>query len=432
MPHHFTYIGGEMHAEDVPLRAISEQVGTPVYVYSAATLERHYRVFSQAFAGLDALVCFAVKANSNIAVLKTLADLGAGADVVSGGELARALAAGIPSERIVFSGVGKTADEMRAALDAGIHQFNVESEPELELLSHVASEIGKDAPIAFRVNPDVDAKTHAKISTGKAENKFGIAWSRARSAYARAAALPGIAVKGVDVHIGSQLTELGPFREAFEKVARLVADLRSDGHAITQLDLGGGLGIPYAAGSNDTPPPPDDYGQLIADVAGPLGCQIILEPGRLIAGNAGVLLTTVLYVKEGEERKFVIVDAAMNDLIRPAMYDAHHDILPVRETEAGKDWIADIAGPVCETGDVFAKARATAPIEQGALAAIMSAGAYGAVLASTYNTRPLVPEVLVNGADWAVIRKRPSVEDLLALDALPPWKDADPALGPRQ
>ncbi|MEM7569457.1 MAG: diaminopimelate decarboxylase [Pseudomonadota bacterium] len=422
MAHHFTYRDGEMHAEDVPLKAIAAAVGTPVYVYSAATLERHFNVFSQAFKGLNALVCFAVKANSNVAVLKTLADLGAGADVVSGGELARALAAGIPGERIVFSGVGKTAEEMRAGLTAGIHQFNIESEPELELLSAVASEMGVEAPIAFRVNPDVDAKTHEKISTGKAENKFGIAWSRAKAAYARAASLPGIAVKGVDVHIGSQLTQLGPFREAFEKVAGLVADLRADGHDIAQLDLGGGLGIPYAAGANDMPPLPADYGALIADVAGPLGCQIILEPGRLIAGNAGVLLTKVLYVKEGEERKFVIVDAAMNDLIRPAMYDAHHDIVPVMESAAGKDWTADIAGPVCETGDVFAKSRATQPVAQGDLAAIMSAGAYGAVLASTYNTRPLVPEVLVRGSEWAVIRPRPSVEDLLAMDTLPPWQ----------
>lgn len=421
MAHHFSYKNGEMFAEDVPLSLIAEQVGTPVYIYSTATLERHYRVFSDAFKGQDALVCFAVKANSNLAVLKTLADLGAGADVVSSGELKRALRAGIPAERIVFSGVGKTADEMRAALTAGIHQFNIESEPEIELLSAVATQMGKTAPIAFRVNPDVDAKTHAKIATGKAENKFGIAWSRARSAYERAAALPGIEVKGVDVHIGSQLTELGPFREAFEKVAGLVAQLRSDGHDIRQLDLGGGLGIPYAAGENDAPPPPGEYGALIADIAGGLGCQIILEPGRLIAGNAGVLLTKVLYVKEGEERKFVIVDAAMNDLIRPAMYDAHHDILPVRESQAGADWKADIAGPVCETGDVFAKSRPIQPIASGALMAIMSAGAYGAVLSSTYNTRALVPEVLVKGDEWAVIRARVPEEDLLALDSLPHW-----------
>ena len=421
MAHHFERRNGDMFVEDVPLSTIAAEVGTPVYVYSTATLERHYTVFSSAFQNLDALVCFAVKANSNVAVLKVLADLGAGADVVSGGELKRALAAGIPGERIVFSGVGKTPEEMQLALEAGIHQFNVESEPELEALSQVASAMGVEAPIAFRVNPDVDAKTHAKISTGKAENKFGIAWSRARPAYAHAARLPGIVVKGVDVHIGSQLTELGPFREAFEKVAGLVADLRADGHEIVQLDLGGGLGIPYAAGSNAAPPLPADYGALIADVAGGLGCQIILEPGRLIAGNAGVLLTKVLYVKEGEERRFVIVDAAMNDLIRPAMYDAQHDIVPVVEPSSEDQWTADIAGPVCETGDVFAKSRAISPVAAGELMAIMSAGAYGAVLSSTYNTRPLVPEVLVKGDAWAVIRRRPSVDALLALDSLPPW-----------
>lgn len=421
MAHHFTYKNGDMYAEGVPLHVIAEQVGTPVYVYSTATLERHYRVFSDAFKGQNALVCFAVKANSNIAVLKTLADLGAGADVVSGGELMRALAAGIPGERIVFSGVGKTADEMRAGLEAGIHQFNIESEPELEVLSTVATQMGKIAPIAFRVNPDVDAKTHAKIATGKAENKFGIAWSRARAAYAHAATLPGIDVKGVDVHIGSQLTDLGPFRLAFEKVVGLVQDLRADGHSIRQLDLGGGLGIPYVAGDNEAPPPPGDYGALINDIAGDLGCQIILEPGRLIAGNAGVLLTKVLYVKEGEERRFVIIDAAMNDLIRPSMYDAHHDIEPVRETTADKSWTADIAGPVCETGDVFAKSRAIAPTAADDLLAVMSAGAYGAVLASTYNTRPLVPEVLVKGDEWAVIRARVPQDQLLALDSLPHW-----------
>jgi diaminopimelate decarboxylase len=421
MAHHFHYKNGEMHAEDVPLHVIAEAVGSPVYVYSTATLERHYQVFSSAFAGQDALVCFAVKANSNIAVLKTLADLGAGADVVSGGELQRALAAGIPGERIVFSGVGKTADEMRAALEAGIHQFNIESEPEIEVLSQVASQMGVVAPIAFRVNPDVDAKTHEKIATGKAENKFGIAWSRARAAYANAARLPGIAVKGVDVHIGSQLTDLGPFRLAFEKVVGLVKDLRADGHAIDQLDLGGGLGIPYVAGDNETPPLPGEYGALIAETAGDLGCQIILEPGRLIAGNAGILLTKVLYVKEGEERRFVIVDSAMNDLIRPSMYDAHHDIVPVRETTAEKSWTADVAGPVCETGDVFAKSRPIAPVASGDLLAIMSAGAYGAVLASTYNTRALVPEVLVKGDEWAVIRARVPQEQLLALDSLPHW-----------
>ncbi|MEM9878594.1 MAG: diaminopimelate decarboxylase [Pseudomonadota bacterium] len=418
---YFAYQDGELACEDVQLRRIAEAVGTPVYVYSSAAFISQYQTFSSALRAVDALVCFAVKANSNLAVLKTLADQGAGADVVSGGELMRALAAGIPGERIVFSGVGKTKAEMRAGLEAGIHQFNVESEQELELLSRTAQDMGQTAPIALRVNPDVDAKTHAKIATGKAENKFGIAWSQARSTYARAAQLPGIAVKGVDVHIGSQITQLEPFRLAFEKVAGLVEDLRKDGHDISQLDLGGGLGIQYSVGDHNRLPSPNEYGALVSETVGHLGCQVIFEPGRLIAGNAGVLLTETLYVKNGADRHFVIVDAAMNDLIRPALYDAHHDILPVGETTADTSWQADIAGPVCETGDVFAKARALAPVAQGDLLAIMSAGAYGAVQASNYNTRPLVPEVLVNGDDWAIIRARVPQEDLLALDSLPHW-----------
>jgi len=387
---YFEYKNGEMACEGVPLRHIAEAVGTPVYIYSAGALVSQYQSFAHALRTVDALVCFAVKANSNLAVLKTLADQGAGADVVSGGELMRALAAGIPGERIVFSGVGKTATEMRAGLEADIRQFNVESDQELELLSQIAFEMGRRAPIALRVNPDVDAKTHAKIATGKAENKFGIAWHQARSTYARAGELPGIIVKGVDVHIGSQITQLEPFRLAFEKVAGLVEDLRRDGHKISQLDLGGGLGIQYHAGEHNQLPSPAEYGALVKDTVGHLGCQLIFEPGRLIAGNAGVLLTQTLYVKNGADRNFVIVDAAMNDLIRPTLYDAHHDILPVTQTplrNGGQDsWTADIAGPVCETGDVFAKARPMAPVEQGDLLAIMSAGAYGAVQASNYNT----------------------------------------------
>lgn len=420
--HHFDYKNGILHAEGVDLRTIADEVGTPVYVYSSATLVRHYRVFAQAFEGLNALICFAVKANSNVAVLKTLAREGAGADVVSLGELKRALAAGIPGERIVFSGVGKTAEEMKAALIARIHQFNVESENELELLSQIASDLGVEAPITLRINPDVDAQTHAKISTGKAENKFGIPWHRARAVYALAGRLPGIKVVGVDVHIGSQLTALEPFRQAFEKVVGLVAELRSDGHDIRRVDLGGGLGIPYEPGK-PTPPLPAQYGAMIAEVAGDLNAQIILEPGRLIAGNAGILLSRVLFVKEGDARRFVILDAAMNDLIRPAMYDAYHDILPITQSDPGAEMLADIVGPVCETGDIFAKARKMATVDTGDLVAFLSAGAYGAVMASTYNSRPLVPEVLVNGDEYAVIRDRPSLDAMIAMDRTPEWLD---------
>ncbi|MDA5192597.1 diaminopimelate decarboxylase [Govanella unica] len=420
--HHFSYKHGVLHAEDVSLPAIAEAVGTPFYCYSTATLTRHYEVFTGALHGLDALVCYAVKANSNVAVIRTLAALGAGADVVSVGELKRALAAGVPPERIVFSGVGKERAEMVAALEIGIHQFNVESEPELELLSEVASAMGKLAPIAIRINPDVDAKTHAKISTGKKENKFGIPWERARSIYGRAAQLPGIKVVGADVHIGSQLTDLAPFREAFSRVAELVRDLRADGHDIRRLDLGGGLGIPY---EQDSPPPPhpDRYGEVIRDVVGDLDCEIILEPGRLLVGNAGVLMSKVIYVKEGEARKFVILDAAMNDLIRPSLYDAHHDIIPVTEYPADAHlMLADIVGPVCETGDVFGKARLVPDLAAGDCVAILSAGAYGAVMASTYNTRPLIPEVLVHGDRFAVVRRRVTAEDLIALEDKPDWQ----------
>lgn len=420
---HFSYKNGEMHAEDVPLSQIAREVGTPVYVYSTATLQRHFRVFSGAFEGLDALVCFAVKANSNQAVLSTLAREGAGADVVSVGELERALRAGIPAERIVFSGVGKKPSEMRSALEAGIKQFNVESEPELEALNQVAGEMGMVAPVSLRVNPDVDAKTHHKIATGKSENKFGIAWSKAAEVYSQIKALDHVSAVGVDVHIGSQLTDLAPFKLAFEKVVGMVRDLRAAGHDIRHIDLGGGLGIPYDP-DEETPPSPVAYGEMIKSVLGDLPCSIILEPGRLIAGNAGILLSELLYVKRGEDRLFYIVDAAMNDLLRPAMYDAFHNILPIAEpgdNARNAAVEADFVGPVCETGDTFAKARKTVPMNPGDLVAFKSAGAYGAVMASTYNSRELIPEVLVNGSSYAVVRARPSLDDLIGLDSVPDW-----------
>jgi diaminopimelate decarboxylase len=384
-------------------------------------LTRHFQLFDDALAGMDHLVCYAMKAASNQAILQTLAKLGAGMDVVSGGEYARARAAGVPGERIVFSGVGKTRDEMRLALTGGIRQFNVESEPEMAVLSAVATELGVAAPITIRVNPDVDAKTHAKIATGKSENKFGIPISRAREVYAQAAALPGIDVIGIDVHIGSQLTQLEPFELAYQKVAELTETLRADGHNIRRLDLGGGLGIPYTR-SNEAPPLPTDYGAMVKSVLGHLNCEIEIEPGRLIAGNAGILVSQVIYVKEGEDRKFLILDAAMNDLIRPAMYDAHHDIEPVIEPQAGADRATyDVVGPVCESGDTFAKGREMVQMNAGDLVAFRSAGAYGAVMSSEYNTRPLIPEVMVNGSEFAVIRSRPSFDEIINRDTIPEW-----------
>ena len=418
---HFLYRDGQLMAEDVPLAEIAAQVGTPVYVYSAATLLRHFRLFDDALAGMDHLVCFAMKSLSNQAVLKLLGDAGAGMDVVSAGEYLRAKAAGVPGERIVFSGVGKTREEMRIALEGGIRQFNVESEPEMEALSDVATSLGVVAPITIRVNPDVDARTHAKIATGKSENKFGIPISRAREVYAHAARLPGLRVIGIDVHIGSQLTELEPFEMAYRKVAALTETLRADGHEITRLDLGGGLGIPYTR-DNKAPPLPLDYGDVIRKTVGHLGCEIEIEPGRLIAGNAGILLTRVVYVKSGEDRTFLILDAAMNDLIRPAMYEAHHDIVPVLEPEAGAELQRyDIVGPVCESGDTFAKGRDLPTLVPGSLVAFRSSGAYGAVMASEYNSRPLVPEVLVKGDQFAVIRQRPSYEEMISRDTVPEW-----------
>jgi diaminopimelate decarboxylase len=418
---HFLYHGGTLHAEDVALTEIAAAVGTPFYCYSTATLERHFRLFDEALAGMDHLVCYAMKAASNVAILKVLAEQGAGMDVVSGGEYLRAKAAGVPGERIVFSGVGKTEAEMRLALEGGVRQFNVESEPEMEVLNRVALDLGTVAPITVRVNPDVDAKTHAKIATGKSENKFGIPIAKAREVYAHAARLPGLRVVGIDVHIGSQLTDLEPFRLAYRKVAELCEVLRADGHQITRLDLGGGLGIPYER-SNAAPPLPLDYGAMIREELGHLGCEIEIEPGRLIAGNAGVMVTQVIYVKQGEGRDFLIVDGAMNDLIRPAMYDAHHDIVPLIEPVPGtENRVYDVVGPVCETGDTFARQRAMPPLQAGDLVAFRSAGAYGAVMASEYNTRPLIPEVLVKGDQFAVIRRRPTFDEMINRDTIPEW-----------
>ncbi len=418
---HFLYRDGALFAEDVPLSEIAASVGTPFYVYSTATLERHFKLFDDALNGMEHLVCYAMKAASNQAILKTLAALGAGMDVVSGGEYARAKAAGVPGERIVFSGIGKTREEVHMALSGGIRQFNVESEPEMKVISEIATELGVEVPITIRVNPDVDAKTHAKIATGKSENKFGIPISRAREVYALAASLPGLKVIGIDVHIGSQLTDLEPFEAAYNKVAELTEQLRADGHEISRLDLGGGLGIPYVR-SNEAPPSPTDYGALIKKCVGHLGCEIEIEPGRLIAGNAGMMVSEVIYVKSGEDREFLIIDGAMNDLIRPAMYEAYHDIIPVIEPAAGVlPQPYDIVGPVCESGDTFAKGREMPPLKAGDLVAFRSAGAYGAVMSSEYNTRPLIPEVLVKGDQFAVIRARPTFEEMINRDTIPEW-----------
>lgn len=418
---HFLYRDGQLFAEDVPVRDIAAQVGTPFYVYSTATLTRHFTLFQEALAGMDHLICFAMKSNSNQAVLRILADLGAGMDVVSGGEYRRARAAGVPGNRIVFSGVGKTQDEMHMALTGGIRQFNVESEPELLALSEVASALGVTAPITLRVNPDVDAKTHEKIATGRKEDKFGVPIARAREIYAQAAKLPGIEVIGIDVHIGSQLTDLAPFEAAYKKIADLTVQLRADGHRITRLDLGGGLGIPYTR-SNEAPPLPLDYGAMVQRTLGDLDVEIEIEPGRLISGNAGILVAQVIYLKEGEGRDFLILDAAMNDLIRPAMYGAYHDIIPVTEPAVGAEQRpVDIVGPVCESGDTFAKQRDLPPVGAGDLVAFRSAGAYGAVMSSEYNTRPLIPEVLVKDDHFAVIRPRPSFDEIINRDTLPSW-----------
>ncbi|WP_375254179.1 diaminopimelate decarboxylase [Yoonia sp.] len=420
---HFLYRDGALYAEDVPVADIAAAVGTPFYVYSTATLKRHFSLFDEALSWGAHLVCFAMKSLSNQAVIKLLGDAGAGMDVVSGGEYMRAKAAGVPGERIVFSGVGKTADEMRLAITGGIRQFNVESEPEMVMLDKVAQSLGAAVPITIRVNPDVDAKTHAKIATGKSENKFGIPISRAREVYAMAGAMAGLEVVGIDVHIGSQLTELAPFETAYRKVAELTEQLRADGHEIKRLDLGGGLGIPYAR-SNEAPPLPTDYGALIQRTVGHLGCEIEIEPGRLISGNAGLMVSKVIYVKAGEDREFLILDGAMNDLIRPAMYEAWHDIVPVVEpAPGGAPATYDVVGPVCESGDTFAKARQMPRVQADDLVAFRSAGAYGAVMASEYNSRPLIPEVLVDGDQFAVIRARPTYEEMISRDTLPAWLD---------
>ena len=419
--HHFAYKDGVLHAEDVNLQALAEEVGTPFYCYSTATLERHFHVMDGAFKDTDHLLCYAMKANSNQAVIKTMAALGAGMDVVSEGELRRALAAGVPARKIVFSGVGKTAKEMAYALREGIACFNVESEPELELLSTVAQRVGQRASVSIRVNPDVDAKTHAKISTGKADNKFGITYLRASEIYARAAALPNIDVTGVDMHIGSQITELSPFEQAFKLMAELVTRLKSEGHNIRHLDLGGGLGVPYR-GDNDIPPHPDEYAAMVKRTLGHLGLKYLMEPGRMIVGNAGIMVSRVIYVKENEGKTFVVQDAAMNDLIRPTLYDAYHEILTVEESRNETTLEADVVGPVCETGDYFAKSRRLPKLQQGDLIAIMTAGAYGAVQSGNYNTRPLIPEILVKDGQFAIVRPRQTYEELIGLDKLAPWQ----------
>ncbi|MEM1288561.1 MAG: diaminopimelate decarboxylase [Pseudomonadota bacterium] len=419
--HHFQYRHGHLHAEDVLIETIAEAVGTPFYVYSTATLERHYKVFLSAFDDLPVLVCYAMKSNSNQAVIETLARLGAGADVVSGGELTRALKAGVAPSKIMFSGVGKTRAEIEAAITANILCINAESLPELERISQVASASGKQAPVSLRINPDVDAKTHEKITTGLSENKFGIAWSEARAAYRFAAGLPGVRITGIDMHIGSQITDLEPFDAAFGKLGVLIGSLREDGHKIEHVDLGGGLGISYTD-DNDPPPHPDEYARIVRRHVEQLDCDIIFEPGRVISGNAGLLVTGVEYVKHGDDRTFIIVDAAMNDLIRPTLYDAHHTIKPVVERENGALWEkADIVGPVCETGDFLAKDRTFPHVKAGELLAVFSAGAYGAVQAGTYNTRALIPEVMVRGDQYHVVRPRFDVDAIIGLDSRPAW-----------
>jgi diaminopimelate decarboxylase len=419
--HHFRYVGGVLHAEDVSLARIADAIGTPFYCYATATLERHYRVLQEAFQDLPTLICYAIKANSNQAVIATLARLGAGMDVVSEGELRRARAAGVPADKIIFAGVGKSAGEIAYALGEDILGFNVESEPELRLLNEIAASRGRKARIAFRVNPDVDAKTHAKISTGKAENKFGIPFEDAPRLYAAAAQLPGIEIAGIHMHIGSQVTDLKPFRDAFTLMRELTLALRAQGLRIEHLDIGGGLGVPYRAG-NEVPPSPQEYAQIVREKLGDLHLKIYLEPGRVIVANAGVLIARVIYAKRGRDKTFTIVDAAMNDLIRPTLYEAHHEIWPVEEAaRAGAPARQDVVGPVCETGDYLALERDLAPFAPGDLLAFMTAGAYGAAMASTYNTRLLVPEVLVRGADYAIVRPRQTYEALIGQDRLPDW-----------
>lgn len=419
--HHFTYKNGTLHAEDVALNEIVEAIGTPFYCYSTATLERHLSVFQDAFSDVDSLVCFAVKANSNVAVLRTLGDMGAGADIVSVGEMQRALDAGIPANKLIFSGVAKEDHEIEAALTHGILQFNVESDAELDAISRVATRMGKTAPIAIRINPHVVAETHEKISTGKKGDKFGIDWQHAPEIYKRAASLPGIAVRGIAVHIGSQITDLAPFEQAFTRVGEMLSDLRAAGHDIHQVDLGGGLGIPYEEG-NDLPPVPDEYAAMVKRVTQDWGVRLVFEPGRMIAGNAGIMVSKVRFIKQAGEKTYAMVDSAMNDLVRPSLYDGHHHVLPVAErTSEDATQVYDLVGPICETGDVLAKNRKLPTLKEEELVAFMSAGAYGAVMSSTYNSRPLIPEVLVNGDQFAVVRRRQTYEDMLSLEQSAPW-----------
>ncbi len=418
---HFEYRAGVLHAEDVPLPAIAAKVGTPFYCYATATLARHIRVFREAFANLDTLICYAMKANSNQSVIRTFVQEGAGLDVVSEGELRRALAAGARPDTIVFSGVAKTAREIAFAIDTGILCFNVESEPELERISEIAASRGATVSIAIRVNPDVDAHTHAKITTGRAENKFGVPYEQARAVYARAAKLPGLRVSGVDMHIGSQIIDMEPYDTAYERLAELVHGLRADGHAIDHVDGGGGLGIPYRL-DDPAPPPPAAYAEIIRRRLGNLGVRILLEPGRVFVGNAGILVARVEYIKQGTAKTFVILDAGMNDLIRPTLYDAHHDIRPVVQPILNAEpMVADVVGGICETGDYLALGRRLPPLKESDLVAIMTAGAYGAVQGSTYNTHPLAAEVMVNGAEWAVVRPRQTFDDLIGMDRIAPW-----------
>ena len=416
---HFSYKNGAYYAEDLAITDIAKAVGTPFYCYSSATLEHHYKVFSGAFSDVDAQICFAVKSNDNLAVLATFAKLGAWADVVSGGEIRKVRKAGIKAENIVFSGVGKTAEEMSFALEEGVFQFNVESEPELLLLNEIALSKGKIARIAIRVNPDVDPKTHAKISTGQKESKFGISMGHALPVYRLANSLAGIDVQGVSVHIGSQLTTLEPFAQAFARVHDFVNELRAEDIKITTLDLGGGLGIPYG---KEQPPLPEFYAEIVKRETGDLGVKLLFEPGRLLVGNAGILVSKVLYVKRGENRIFVIADAAMNDLIRPTLYDAYHEIIPIIPSAGDAPTeLVDVVGPVCETGDIFAEQRLLKLPKADDLIAFRSAGAYGAVMAGTYNARPLVPEVMVKGDKFSVIRPRQTYDELIERDKLPEW-----------
>lgn len=414
---YFPYVNDKMFAEKVDLNEIAKQVGTPFYCYSNTAIRQNFQAYQQAFSAQDTLICYAVKANGNQAVLSTLAKMGSGADVVSMGEILRARAAGIPADKIVYSGVAKIESEIEYALNEGIFQFNVESEPELELISQVASRLDKIAAIAFRINPDVCANTHAKISTGKSENKFGVPISKARLAYKQAASLPNIKVQGVDVHIGSQLTQLAPFEEAYKRIAQLIIDLRADGHDISVVDIGGGLGITYR---DEVIPSKQEYAAIAQAQLGHLGCKIVVEPGRSLLGNAGILVSSVVFVKTGEERQFLILDVGMNDLIRPSMYDAYHDILAVNKSNTELKTY-DVVGPVCETGDTFAKARQVNESKSGDLIAVMSCGAYGAVMSSTYNTRMLAPEVMVKDSEFSIIRQRPSYDEVINADSVPSW-----------